>query len=184
MLISKPLHWFKEIKAEYMLKLKITGTQPRVGIGAIIINPENKILMCYRSKGPEKYKGKLHLFGGKLELGETMRSGIIREVLEETGINAEAQDNQIVAAGMAEEIEPDCNCLDELTNQTRIYHWVSSVWIIKTQNNDFQNMEPDKHERMGWYDLNDEKVIKDLAPSASKSLIAAGLLKQEQLSVA
>lgn len=159
-----------------MLKNKITGTQPRAGLGAIIVNPEGKILMCYRSQGPDNYKGKLHLFGGKLELGETMRSGIIREVMEETAIDAEAPGNLISLAGMIEEIEPDCHCTDQLTNQPRMYHWISSVWIILTDNHHFQNTEPDKHQDMDWYDLADPQVTQNLAPSASKSLIAAGLL--------
>ena len=54
------------------------------GIYAIIIK-DAAILLVKKSRGP--YIGKLDLPGGRPEFGETPEQVVIREVLEETGIN-------------------------------------------------------------------------------------------------
>ncbi|MEE9910308.1 MAG: NUDIX hydrolase [Deltaproteobacteria bacterium] len=56
---------------------------PRVGVGAVVIRDE-KILLVKR--GAEPNKGLWAIPGGTLKLGETMREGAAREILEETGI--------------------------------------------------------------------------------------------------
>ena len=61
---------------------KITHNIPRLAVGAIMINPEGKVLMCRRPYGPENYRGKLHTFGGKVDLGETLYDAIVREMRE------------------------------------------------------------------------------------------------------
>lgn len=156
-----------------VLLQKITGSAPRVGLGAVILNPNGEVLMCRRGAGPDNYLSKLHLFGGKLELGESMKEGIIREIIEETDIDASKPNHSITSAGMIEEIEPDCSCIDEETQKPKMYHWISSVWVIRVPDDHFVNVEPHKHSEMGWYDL--EKLsLEDLAPSAWKSLGVAG----------
>ena len=60
---------------------------PIVGVGAIIFNDENQILLIQR--GQEPLKGEWSLPGGALELGETLEQGIGREVREETGLEVE-----------------------------------------------------------------------------------------------
>ncbi|HEX3438189.1 MAG TPA: NUDIX domain-containing protein, partial [Pseudacidobacterium sp.] len=59
---------------------------PIVGVGAIILQ-ENKVLLIQRGKEP--LKGEWSIPGGALELGETLRQGIQREVREETGLEVE-----------------------------------------------------------------------------------------------
>ncbi len=56
---------------------------PIVGIGAVVID-DGKVLLVRR--GHEPLKGEWSLPGGALELGETLQQGIVREVLEETGL--------------------------------------------------------------------------------------------------
>jgi mutator protein MutT len=60
---------------------------PIVGVGAVILNSENQVLLIQR--GQEPLKGEWSLPGGALELGETLEQGIRREVLEETGLEIE-----------------------------------------------------------------------------------------------
>jgi len=84
---------------------------PIVGVGAVVIDG-TKVLLVRR--GQEPLKGQWSLPGGALELGETLQQGVVREVLEETGLT-------VVPAGIVE-------ILDRITrdeNSGRIrYHYV------------------------------------------------------------
>jgi 8-oxo-dGTP diphosphatase len=57
--------------------------RPIVGVGAIILR-RDRILMAQRGKEP--LKGWWSLPGGALELGESLKDAVSREVLEETGL--------------------------------------------------------------------------------------------------
>ena len=59
---------------------------PIVGVGAIIIQ-NGKILIVRR--GSEPGKGKWSVPGGLVELGETVKQTVVREVKEECGLDAE-----------------------------------------------------------------------------------------------
>ena len=54
-----------------------------IGVGAVVIDG-TKVLLVRR--GQEPLKGEWSLPGGALELGETLQQGVVREVLEETGL--------------------------------------------------------------------------------------------------
>lgn len=56
---------------------------PMPGVGAVIVR-EGKVLLIRR--GSEPLKGKWSLPGGLIELGETARQAVAREVEEETGL--------------------------------------------------------------------------------------------------
>src|SRR4051812_45318661 len=57
--------------------------RPILGVGAVIIH-DGRALIVQRAFEPRK--GEWTVPGGVLELGETIREGIEREVLEETGL--------------------------------------------------------------------------------------------------
>src|SRR6266536_2099586 len=59
---------------------------PLVGVGAVIVE-NGRVLLVRRGKEP--LKGKWTLPGGMLELGESLLSGVVREVKEETGLVVE-----------------------------------------------------------------------------------------------
>jgi len=59
---------------------------PLVGVGAVVVD-EGRVLLVRR--GTEPLKGEWSLPGGVLELGESLLSGVVREVLEETGLTVE-----------------------------------------------------------------------------------------------
>ncbi len=60
--------------------------RPILGVGALILDGD-RILLVERGKNP--LKGFWSLPGGVLEVGETLKQGIHREVLEETGLAIE-----------------------------------------------------------------------------------------------
>jgi len=61
-------------------------SRPFIGVGALIFQ-DGKILLVERGKEP--LKGYWSIPGGVLETGETLATGIRREVLEETGLEVE-----------------------------------------------------------------------------------------------
>lgn len=60
---------------------------------AILINSSNEVLMCY-SNGLTHYE----FPGGHLEKNETLLEGLKREILEETGITIDANENDLFYA--------------------------------------------------------------------------------------
>ena len=84
---------------------------PIVGVGAVVIDG-TKVLLVRR--GQEPLKGEWSLPGGALELGETLQQGVVREVLEETGLI-------VVPGGIIEIL--DRITPDEASGRVR-YHYV------------------------------------------------------------
>jgi ADP-ribose pyrophosphatase YjhB (NUDIX family) len=62
---------------------------PRVGVGAVILH-QDKVLLVRRGQSPSF--GKWSLPGGLVELGESTREAIAREIMEECGIGIRVVD--------------------------------------------------------------------------------------------
>ena len=65
---------------------RIYPETPLVGVGAVV-RADNKILLIRRANDPGK--GLWSIPGGLVEVGETLRDAVAREVEEETGIKIE-----------------------------------------------------------------------------------------------
>ena len=61
--------------------------RPIVGVGAVIVDERERVVLIKR--GVEPLKGHWSLPGGAVELGETLEASIVREVLEETGLDVD-----------------------------------------------------------------------------------------------
>jgi ADP-ribose pyrophosphatase YjhB (NUDIX family) len=79
-----------------------------LGVAAVIWNARGDVLLIRRGKEPRK--GQWSLPGGKLEFGESLVEGVLREVREETGLEVEilglvdvAETIRDAAAGAAED---------------------------------------------------------------------------------
>jgi len=59
---------------------------PIIGVGAVVVDG-SRVLLVRRANEP--HKGEWSVPGGMLELGEKLRDGVRREVLEETGLVVE-----------------------------------------------------------------------------------------------
>lgn len=66
----------------------MSGERPVVGVLAVV-RRGNQLLLAQRSKG--SYKGRWGFPGGHLERGETVVAAALRELREETGVEAEAR---------------------------------------------------------------------------------------------
>ena len=66
-------------------KASHTQVYPELTVGALIVNNQGKILLTKSHKWFDKYT----LPGGHIEVGETMRDAVIREVREEVGLDVE-----------------------------------------------------------------------------------------------
>jgi len=84
--------------------------RPFIGVGAVIIENTRVLLV---KRGHEPLAGEWSIPGGGLELGETVREGVAREALEETGLTVEP----IELLGVFDCVVRD---LDERT----LYHYV------------------------------------------------------------
>jgi ADP-ribose pyrophosphatase YjhB (NUDIX family) len=59
---------------------------PLVGVGAIIVD-QGRVLLVQRGKEP--MKGRWTIPGGLIEIGEMLSEAVVRETLEETGLEVE-----------------------------------------------------------------------------------------------
>jgi len=62
-------------------------TTPLVGVGAVIVDQQGRVLLVQR--GTEPRKGHWSLPGGLVDLGESLLDAVRREALEETGLAVE-----------------------------------------------------------------------------------------------
>lgn len=95
---------------------------PRVGVGAVILH-DDKVLLVRRGKSPSF--GKWSLPGGLVELGETTREAIAREIVEECGIKIRLVD----VAGVIDRIVKDD------TGRVR-YHYVLVDYLAYPESTD------------------------------------------------
>lgn len=63
---------------------------PMVGVAAVVIDDQGRMLLVKRGRPPSA--GSWGLPGGLLDLGERLADGAKREVLEETGVEANVRD--------------------------------------------------------------------------------------------
>ncbi len=83
---------------------------PRVGVGAVILDGDRVLLI---QRGGRTLPGKWSVPGGLVELGETTREAVCREIVEECGLDIELVDV--------------CGVLDRVVRDAegRVqYHWV------------------------------------------------------------
>jgi mutator protein MutT len=91
---------------------------PLVGVGAIIIDG-NRVVLVKRGRAP--LMGKWSIPGGVLEVGETLRKAVVREVTEETGLAVDPGE----LLGVFERVVPD--------EQGRMkYHYVLIDFLCRT----------------------------------------------------
>ncbi|MDQ1910463.1 NUDIX domain-containing protein [Paenibacillus sp. GD4] len=97
---------------------------PRIGVGAVIVNERQEVLLVLRNRQPEK--GTWSIPGGKVDLYERLEDAVKREILEEVDLKIEV----VRLLCMAETIRPESE-----------EHWVSALYEAKVLSGTARNME-------------------------------------------
>lgn len=118
--------------------MKIGQDYIGVGVGAFILDEENKLLLHKRAVPAEKDHWCIP--GGRLEMFETLEHAVIREVKEETDLDVEV----IKLMGICDHIIREESA-----------HWVATSYLCKIKSGEAKIMEPDKASDMRWFDLDD-----------------------------
>jgi mutator protein MutT len=119
--------------------------RPRVGVGVMILNKKGEVLLGHRIDDPIKASSDLHgegcwtFPGGKLEFGETLLDGAIREVLEETNLKLNKGKTKLLS--ITDEIRPDT-------------HYVTAGFVCQDWEGELKTMEPEEITEWKWYNLN------------------------------
>lgn len=111
---------------------------PKVGVGAVILDENNRILLVLRKKSPEA--GCWSLPGGKVEYMETVENAVIREINEELGID-------IVIERLL--------CVTNHIIQSENVHWVAPTFVAHIVNGKVQNKEPHALQEVQWFPIDD-----------------------------
>ena len=114
-----------------------------VGVGVMVLNEQNQVLLGLRNPNKEKKEGELTgvgtwtMPGGKVEIGETLKNAVIRETMEETGL---------------EIINPKLVCI--LDNIEPTSHYVTIGFMASNFLGNPKTMEPETIVEWRWFDIN------------------------------
>jgi len=109
-----------------------------VGCGALIVNDKNETLLLKRTSKTRNEAGFWSKPGGGVEFGEKVEESLKRECKEELGVVI----GEIKFLSFTDSIM-------KADNQ----HWVSLNYCAKIINGEPKNMEPEKHEEIKWFNL-------------------------------
>ncbi|AUM67411.1 DNA mismatch repair protein MutT [Brevibacillus laterosporus] len=116
----------------------MNNNNPRVGVGAAIIDDNRRILLVLRKKAPEA--GCWSLPGGKVDYMETIEDAVIREIKEELNID-------IVIDSLL--------CVTNHIVQAESVHWIAPTFIAHISSGEVQNLEPHALEKVEWFPIDE-----------------------------
>jgi 8-oxo-dGTP diphosphatase len=109
---------------------------PKVGVGAIVLDKDDRVLLQLRNKPPEV--GHWSIPGGRVEFMETVQTAIVRELKEELGIDVVVESLLCVT----DHIVPADNA-----------HWVSPAYLVRVVAGEARNLEPESTRHMEWFSI-------------------------------
>lgn len=114
-----------------------------VGVGAVIIDDDGKLLLAKRGKNVSVHVGLWESPGGGVDFGETFADAAKREAKEELGVEVET----IAMLGLVEYIKPEDG-----------KHIVGPAFVCKITSGTPKICEPDKCDEIGWFTI--EEALK------------------------
>eukprot|EP00933_Yihiella_yeosuensis_P019687 TRINITY_DN15908_c0_g1_i1.p1 TRINITY_DN15908_c0_g1~~TRINITY_DN15908_c0_g1_i1.p1 ORF type:complete len:169 (+),score=34.75 TRINITY_DN15908_c0_g1_i1:30-509(+) len=122
--------------------LKAGKDYPGVGVGAYVFDNQQRVLLVKRSASSRTSPGEWARPGGAVEFGESCEDALIRELLEETGL--QICNPVLMEGGVTSQISGGS-------------HWVAIGYTAKLAEGctpeSAVNKEPDKHDELGWFAL-------------------------------
>ena len=109
-----------------------------LGVGIILENAQGDILMMKRKA--VHGKGTYSIPGGAVDAGEGIEQAALRELKEETGLEAQ----QLQCLGLTNNLQ---------TYTTEGVHVASMIFYSNTFSGTLCCKEPHKHELLGWYNI-------------------------------
>ncbi len=129
-------------KSEYAastLPAAAASDQPRIGVGAVILNERNEVLLVWRNRQPEQYTWSIP--GGKVDPYESLETAVVREIKEEVDLDITI--DQLLCT--AETIRPE-----------REEHWISVLYSARNIRGIARNLEEGGAiGEIGWFSLHD-----------------------------
>jgi ADP-ribose pyrophosphatase YjhB (NUDIX family) len=136
------------------------GAIPRVGVGVLLVDAQNRVLLTLRKRAPEA--GCWSIVGGKVDFLERLEQCAVREAMEEAGVEVEL----IRLLCVTDHVLPD-----------EEQHWVAPAYLGRIINGEARNCEPDKAREVRWFDLSG--IPENLTMTARNAIKA--YLRERQL---
>lgn len=131
-----------------------------VGVGALILNEKNEVLLALRSQKAKNERGKWEIPGGAVEFGETLEAALHREVFEEFGVTVSI----VKKFNIVDHILPDEH-----------QHWVAQTFLCRIVSGEPKNCEPEKCDSVGWFSVQEAESL-DLSVVTKEDIL---VLKEE-----
>jgi len=112
------------------------GTQPRAGVGVLLVDELGRVLLTLRKLPPEA--DCWSILGGELDFLEALEECAIREAYEEAGV-------EIVIERLL--------CVTDHRLPSEGQHWVSPAFLGRIVSGEARNCEPDKTQQVAWFPL-------------------------------
>jgi len=129
------------------------GTQPRAGVGVLLVDELGRVLLTLRKLPPEA--DCWSILGGKLDFLEALEECAIREAHEEAGV-------EIVIERLL--------CVTDHRLPSEGQHWVSPAFLGRIVSGEARNCEPVKTQQVAWFPL--DQLPPNLTMTARNALQA------------
>lgn len=134
---------------------------PKVGVGTVIFNDQNEILLIKRKKKPEANHWSIP--GGKVDWFETLEEAVIREIKEETGLDIQVK---------------ELLCVTDHILQEENVHYVAPTYLSEVTGGQIEKGIDDAILDIGWFSLKSlPKPLTLTTQNALKHLRIEGVLE-------
>jgi 8-oxo-dGTP diphosphatase len=111
-------------------------TYPQVGVGALIVDDANRVLLMLRNKAPEA--NHWSIAGGRVEFMEPLERAIVREVKEELGVDV---------------VVEELLCVTNHILADECVHWVAPAFLVRVIEGKITNREPSTTQQIQFFPL-------------------------------
>jgi len=130
-----------------------SGPVPRVGVGVLLVDVRDRVLLTLRRRPPEA--GCWSIVGGKVDFMENLEQCAVREAREEAGVEVKL----IRLLCVTDHVLPEEG-----------QHWVAPAYLGRVVSGEVRNCEPDKTQEVKWFRLG--SLPENLTMTARRAIAA------------